>query len=223
MISNNWRLHLHLFRSGTVIAAFCYPVLLFMICLLLQPLGIVQGGVPVRLILQMYEITFPLVAVVLYSYLFAEEQEEGIWLWLPALSLSMTGFFLQRWLLVTIPLLVQYLLSWVLLRGLVAPIPAADFIVIVGAPIALLGNLALFSALIGRSALAGLALPLCYWALEIGSLGKVTGPMFLFLGSLGGDSYSLWTNRAVFWIVAVLLWLFSWWRMHRRRNLGVKI
>lgn len=219
----HWKLHLHIFRSGTVIATFCYPVLLFIVCLMLQPLGIVRGEVPIRLILQMYEITFPLVAVVLYSYLFAEEQEEKIWLWLPALPLSMTGFFLQRWLLVTVPLLALYLLSWVLLRWLVAPVPVADFIVTVGAPIAFLGNLALFSALIGRSTLAGLAVPLCYWALEVGSLGKVTGPFYLFLGSLGSGVYSLWVNRAVFWIVAVLLWLLSVWRMHRRRNLGVKV
>jgi len=128
-------------------------------------------------------IGFPLFNIVLFAGLFAEETEER------TLRLHYTYRHRPVWLLLekialaSLILLLAYTVCLIVAHVLLLPLTAQELWEVTRHVLpanVYLASLSLLFSLVGRGVLAGIGAGVGYWMLELTTLGKWTGPLFLF-------------------------------------------
>ncbi|MFD2114621.1 hypothetical protein ACFSTH_03260 [Paenibacillus yanchengensis] len=157
------------------------------------------------IILGIYEIGFTLVAILIFSQLILVEVEEGILKWLMALPLNKWTFLLQRWLAAVILLLGLFTSSIAVVHGQLGELSMKQLYFEALAPSFFLGNVAIVSTLIGRSASAGLGIPLFYVAFETLSRGSISKAFFLFNTTISINAVDQVLNRQMIWISSFVI------------------
>jgi hypothetical protein len=175
-----FRYHCKLSMNGLTGGALLIALLLLLAACSLKPLGFVEGEVQVRHVVLLYGMGFPLVAVFLFSSLFAEETEEDILAWLFVLPFSRTVWLAQRWVLGMVAAAVLYYGPLFIIDRTVVLLPWKYFAWELWIPALWLGHVGLFLSLLFRQSSAGLAGGLGYWAMEALSKGVLTGEGYLF-------------------------------------------
>lgn len=198
--------------SGPIWAAFGLAGLLLLFACRLKAWHFVEQTRLEHLI-AFYEIGFALVPVFLFSQLFAEETEEGVFRWLSSLSFNRLRWAGERWLMGMVLLIALYLGSLSVLNLAVMPLPWGTFVWKVFVPSLWLGHLSLAAALLFRHSGAGIAVPLIHWVIEVLSRGQLTGRWYLFdtampMGDIAG-------NRLLYAILAAAALSVSLWMIKR--------
>lgn len=210
-----WK-HWRIIQSGLLWLAIGYALLLFIFTLNLENLNIVEETEFYH-ILAIYEIGFALCALFLFSQLFSEEIEEGMFKWLFSLPLNPWRYLMERWLIGIVLLSVIYFGSMLCLDLLLLELPWDKRIFYTFIPALMLGQLAMFVSILSRNEWLGMGVPLFYWTFEAFSRGEVTKGVYLFLNTFPIEDISLEWNRVILLTASLLLLAGSGWLLNRRQ------
>jgi ABC-type transport system involved in multi-copper enzyme maturation permease subunit len=188
-------------------AALAFAAVLVLISINLVPLGFVEDVEQIHLT-GIYEIGFSLIAIFIFSQLFAEELEEGTSKWLFSLPVHRLRLWFERWLVGIIFLLGSFYGSLLVIHFTVFAIPWDVFTTAVLIPSLWLGHLALLSTLLFRNDKAGLAVPLVHWSIESISRGSITKQWNLFMTTIPMGEH-LDANRMLYISLTIGLIVFS--------------
>lgn len=198
-----FRYHVRFITNGLTVAAVCFAAGLLAVACNMERWHFVEKT-EIRHLALLYEMVFPLVPVLIFSQLFAEETDEGIFRWIMALPFKRLQWMLGRWLTGMALLAAVYFGSLLAVDRLVLPLSWGSFAYEVWVPSLWLGHLALFAALLLRSPLAGLGTGLAYWCMESLSGGQLTGRWYLFRAAAAwGESID--GNRLLYLGLSLLL------------------
>lgn len=179
-----------LMQSGYLYGAFLYGIGLLMIVANVENLG--MGEAELRTLCSILLLGMPLFTILVFSNLFSEDMEER------ALGLIFTyrqkavALLLERMLVAVFLTLLLYGLCLATAHYRLLPLSSADVWEVSKTILPMnlyLASLSLVFSLIGRNVLAGLGASIGYSILEILTMGRWTGKMFLF--------HYVWPGRVI--------------------------
>jgi len=186
-----------LIMSGYGYAAIIYWILLLAVLTNVERWSI--GNADVATIIAVLLIGFPLFHILLFAGLFAEDMEERTFGLLFTYPHKTVMLLLERIAPALFLSVAAYASCLVCAHYLLVPL-TADQIGEIGKRVwpanGYLALLALLCSLAGRSVLAGLGVAAGYWMLELITMGKWTGPLFLFQNVFHNRDVSTWENAA---------------------------
>lgn len=208
-------MHLRIFQSGMVWLACGYAAVILGISLALEKLHIVEE-IHFLHIQGIYELGFALYAIFLFSQLFAEEIEEGMFKWLFSLPLNPWRYLMERWLVGMIGLVLIFVGSMICIDLFAVQVEWTKAVFYSIVPALMLGHLAMFVSILTKNEWIGMAVPLFYWTFEAFSRGDLTKGLYLFLNTFPIEDISLEWNRGILLILACLLLLACGWILNKR-------
>lgn len=165
-------------------------------------------------IIRFYEIGYPLVALFLFSQLFAVEMDKHIFSWLLSAPLRAWTYLIHKWLFGLVILLLLYFVPLFIVDQWVISLPWKEMLLYTLVPSITLGHLAMCLTIAGKGSFAGICGPLFVWGLEVISRGMLTGYYHLFAMSYGSELLEL--NRMMYWVLSAVLWGVSGIFLNRR-------
>jgi ABC-type transport system involved in multi-copper enzyme maturation permease subunit len=212
---HRFKIQFKIIQSSIVWAALGYALFLLTISFFLEDLHFVREMELVH-IKGIYEIGFSLFAVFLFSQLFSEEMEEGMFRWLLSMPINPWIYLIERWFWGITLLIFIYTGSMFCIDRYVIEIPWDKFIVYILIPSLVLGHFAMFITIISQNEWLGMAAPLFYWALEALSQGMLTQQYYLFHVTFSVPDSSIEWNRMMLFFASSVLWLMSGWLIGKR-------
>lgn len=168
---------------------------------------------PIGLI-RLYEKGYPLVSVILFSQLFAEQADKNMLAWMLSAPIRTWKYLLEKWSIAFTLVFLFYLVPLFIIDRMVVHLPWKDLLVYVFVPSVFLGHLAMFVTIVSKESFAGLAVPLFVWGMEMMSYSQLAGNFRLF--AMIPPVEILEVNRAFYWALAILFLLLSGVFLRRR-------
>jgi len=194
-----------LMLSGYLYGAFVYLIVLLTVLANAERWSI--GVADISTVTSVLLIGLPVFNILLFSNLFAEDLEERTLRLLFTYRLKSTELLIERVMLASFVSLAAYAIClstahWMLVRfsadGLWdvsrQVLPATIYLSII----------ALLFTLVGRGALLGLGAGIAYWMLELTTMGKWTGPLFIFQQVFPTQNVKLGDNALYVTLVAAV-------------------